>query len=53
MVDAVVRTWLVEVEGSMDFVDVCRLLVCFYTNDSLSMARNPTLLQRVFDSLCS
>ena len=53
MVDAVVRAWLMEVEGSMDFADVHRLLAVFYTDDGLIVARNPAHLQWAFDSFCS
>ena len=53
MVDAVVRPWLMESEGSIDFADVRRLLACFYADDGLIVARDPVLLQRAFDSLCT
>ena len=41
MVDAVVRTWLMEVGGAMDFLDVQHPLVCLYTNSSLIMVHIP------------
>ena len=42
-----------EVEGSMDFVDVRRLLACFYADNGFIVACYPALLQRAFDSICS
>ena len=52
-VDAVVRAWLMEVEGTMEITDACRLLACFYAYDRLIVARDPILLQRAFNSLCT
>ena len=37
----------------MDFTDVRRLLAVFYANNGLIVARDPVILQRAFDSLCS
>ena len=37
----------------MDFQDVRRLLAVFYADDGLIAARDPAVLQRAFDSLCS
>ena len=53
MVDAVVRAWLMEVGGMMEFSDIRRLLTVFYADDSLIVARDPTAFQRAFDSLCA
>jgi hypothetical protein len=53
MVDAVVRAWLLEVTGSMDILDVRLLLACSYADDGLIVVRDPSLLQRAFDSLYS
>ena len=53
MVDAVVRVWLMEVGEMMHFSDIRRLLVVFYANDGLTVARDPVVLQQAFDSLCS
>ena len=37
----------------MDFADVRRLLAAFYADNGLIMARDPAVLQRAFDFLCS
>merc|ERR1712086_1230862 len=36
MLDAVVKVWLMELEGKMDFQDVHRLLAVFYADDGLN-----------------
>ena len=37
----------------MTFTDIRRLLAIFYADDGLIVARDPAVLQRAFDSLCS
>ena len=51
MVDAVVRTWLMKLDGVVEITDVCRLLACFYAEDGLITTRDPALLQWTFTSL--
>ena len=53
MVDAVMCAWLMEAGGTMHFSDIRCLLAVFYANDGLIVARDPVVLQRAFDSLCS
>jgi hypothetical protein len=51
--NAVVRTWLIEMEGFLDFEDMCRRIACSYANDGLVVARGPALLQRTSNPLCA
>ena len=46
--DVVVRAWLMEVEGHLDFEDVRCLLAMFYVNDGLIVAHDPVVLQWAF-----
>jgi hypothetical protein len=53
MVDAVVRAWMIEIDGVMEIADMRRLLACFYADDRLIVAHDPALLRWAFNSLCA
>ena len=53
MVDAIVREWgrVLHANHGMGLEDVRRLMVCFYADDGLLIARMPKDLQIAFDVL--
>jgi hypothetical protein len=51
VVDITVCTQLIDTTGTIDITDIRHLLVCFYENDCLSVACNPTLFQQTCNTL--
>ena len=52
MVDAIVREWIRQLEEQgVDTTDIREIVTCFYADDGLIAARDPTTLQDAINDL--